>query len=134
MKKKHSKEKRTLEIPFYKSISLRLIACFLIPVIGILVLGIVSYNSASKAVINSYKKSVSQTVGMQQKYINLAVSSEIDEFKNYFTDSSLRTFCLWMKRQAGRILLQMVEEACRVAKLCFLLMLTVHTWKQGKVA
>ena len=29
---------------------------------------------------------------MQQKYINLAVSSEIDEFKNYFTDSSLRTF------------------------------------------
>lgn len=92
MKKKHSKEKRTLEIPFYKSISLRLIACFLIPVIGILVLGIVSYNSASKAVINSYKKSISHTADMQQKYINLAVSSEIDEFKNYFTDSSLTMF------------------------------------------
>ncbi len=29
---------------------------------------------------------------MQQKYINLAVSSEIDEFKNYFTDSSLTMF------------------------------------------
>lgn len=92
MKKKHKKEKRTLEIPFYRSISLRLTACFLIPVIGILVLGIVSYNSASKAVINSYKKSISHTADMQQKYINLAVSSEIDEFKSYFTDSSLRTF------------------------------------------
>ncbi|MCI9080243.1 MAG: methyl-accepting chemotaxis protein, partial [Lachnospiraceae bacterium] len=92
MKKKHKKEKRILEIPFYRSISLRLTVCFLIPVIGILVLGIVSYNSASKAVINSYKKSISHTADMQQKYINLAVSSEIDEFKNYFTDSSLRTF------------------------------------------
>ncbi|MFG6329544.1 MAG: methyl-accepting chemotaxis protein [Lachnospiraceae bacterium] len=92
MKKKHNKEKRVLEIPFYKSISLHLTVCFLIPVIGILVLGAVSYNSASKAVINSYKKSISHTADMQQKYINLAVSSEIDEFKNYFTDSALRTF------------------------------------------
>lgn len=92
MKKKHNKEKRIIEIPFYRSISLRLIACFLIPVIGILVLGMVSYNSASNAVINSYKKSISHTADMQQKYINLAVSSEIDEFKNYFTDSNLRTF------------------------------------------
>ena len=90
--KRISKKGHSLEVPFYKSISLRLIICFLIPVIGILVLGSVSYNSASKAIINSYKKSISQTVGMQQKYINLAVSSEIDEFKNYFTDSSLRTF------------------------------------------
>lgn len=55
-------------------------------------LGVVSYNSASKAVINSYKKSISHTADMQQKYINLAVSSEIDEFKNYFTDSSLTMF------------------------------------------
>jgi len=92
MKKKHNKEKRVLEIPFYRSISLHLTVCFLIPVIGILVLGAVSYNSASKAVINSYKKSISHTADMQQKYINLAVSSEIDEFKNYFTDSALRTF------------------------------------------
>jgi len=92
MRKKHNKEKRVLEIPFYRSISLHLTVCFLIPVIGILVLGAVSYNSASKAVINSYKKSISHTADMQQKYINLAVSSEIDEFKNYFTDSGLRTF------------------------------------------
>lgn len=90
--KKVSKKRHALEVPFYRSISLRLIICFLVPVIGILVLGGVSYNSASKIIINSYKKSISQTVDMQQKYINLAVSSEIDEFKNYFTDGSLKTF------------------------------------------
>lgn len=90
--KKSIKKQRTLEIPFYRSISLRLIICFFVPVIGILVLGSVSYNSASKAIINSYKKSISQTADMQQKYINLAVSSEIDEFKNYFTDKTLQIF------------------------------------------
>lgn len=90
--KKISKKEHILELPFYKSISLRLIICFFVPVIGILVLGSVSYNITSKAIINGYKKSISQTADMQQKYINLAVSSEIDEFKNYFTDSSLRIF------------------------------------------
>lgn len=90
--KKAGKEMHALKVPFYRSISMRLIVCFLVPVIGILVLGGVSYNSASKTIISSYKKSIGQTVDMQQKYINLAVSSEIDEFKNYFTDSSLRTF------------------------------------------
>lgn len=90
--KRAGKERHTLKVPFYRSISMRLILCFLVPVIGILVLGSVSYNSASKNIINSYKKSISQTVDMQQKYINLAVSSEIDEFKNYFTDKNLRTY------------------------------------------
>lgn len=80
------------KIPFYKSISLRLILCFFVPVAGILVLGVASYKNASDAVINSYKKSVSQTADMQQKFISLAVTSEIDEFKNYFTDSELKVF------------------------------------------
>lgn len=91
-KKKPEKKKHALQVPFYRSVSLRLVACFLIPVTGIIVLGVVSYNSASKSIINSYKESISQTADMQQKYLNLAVSSEIDEFKNYFTDSSLKTF------------------------------------------
>ncbi len=86
------KKLRTSLVPFYRSISLRLILCFFVPVIGILVLGIVSYKNASDAIINSYKKSVSQTADMQQQFINLAVTSEIDEFKNYFTDSDLKVF------------------------------------------
>ena len=90
--KRKAEKLHSMEVPFYRSISLRLIICFLVPVIGILILGSVSYNSASKAIISSYKKSISQTVDMQQKYIELAVSSEIDEFKNYFTDSSLKMF------------------------------------------
>lgn len=91
-KNKDMNKLRTSSVPFYRSISLRLILCFFVPVAGILILGIVSYKNASDAIINSYKKSVSQTVDMQQQFINLAVTSEIDEFKNYFTDSDLKIF------------------------------------------
>lgn len=89
---KEDKKLKTSSVPFYRSISLRLILCFFVPVAGILILGIVSYKNASLAIINSYKKSVSQTADMQQQFINLAVTSEIDEFKNYFTDSDLKVF------------------------------------------
>ncbi len=92
---KRSKEKKKpkkYSVPFYRSISLRLIFCFFVPVAGIIILGIVSYKNASDAIINSYKKSVSQTADMQQQFIHLAVTSEIDEFKNYFTDSDLKIF------------------------------------------
>lgn len=95
IKKGNKIEKRKLKIssvPFYRSISLQLILCFFVPVAGIVILGIVSYNNASNAIINSYKKSVSQTADMQQQFINLAVTSEIDEFKNYFTDNDLKIF------------------------------------------
>lgn len=92
-KDKIRKDKRnTSSIPFYRSISLQLILCFFVPIAGIVILGIVSYKSASDAIINSYKKSVSQTADMQQQFINLAVTSEIDEFKNYFTDNDLKVF------------------------------------------
>lgn len=92
-KDKDTKKKlETSSVPFYRSISLRLVLCFFVPVAGILVLGIVSYKSASDAIINSYKKSVSQTADMQRQFIDLAVKSEIDEFKNYFTDNDLKVF------------------------------------------
>lgn len=44
-KKKVPKQKS--EIPFYHSIAMRLIASFLLPVVGVLVLGIVSYKVGS---------------------------------------------------------------------------------------
>ena len=57
-KKKVPKQKS--EIPFYHSIAMRLIASFLLPVVGVLVLGIVSYDKASSAIVNTYKESVQQ--------------------------------------------------------------------------
>lgn len=88
--KKEKKAKNRSEVPFVRSIALRLTLCFLIPVVGIVVLGIISYQSASRAIVNSYTDSVGQTADMLQQYISLAVSGEIDEFKTYFVDSDLK--------------------------------------------
>lgn len=71
---------------------MRLIASFLLPVIGVLVLGVVSYNKASSAIVNTYKESVQQTANTMQQYINLVITSEKDEFKTYLTESDLRKY------------------------------------------
>lgn len=80
------------EIPFYRSIAMRLVVAFLIPVIGVLALGITSYNNASNAIVDTYKESVQQTADTMQQYINLVITSEKDEFKTYLTESDLRKY------------------------------------------
>ena len=84
------RKKEKSEIPFYRSIAMRLVGAFLIPVIGVLVLGITSYNNASNAIVDTYKESVQQTADTMQQYINLVITSEKDEFKTYLTESDLR--------------------------------------------
>lgn len=85
-------KKEKAEIPFYRSIAMRLVGAFLIPVIGVLVLGITSYNNASNAIVDTYKESVQQTADTMQQYINLVITSEKDEFKSYLTESDLRKY------------------------------------------
>ena len=85
-------KKEKSEIPFYRSIAMRLVGAFLIPVIGVLVLGITSYNNASNAIVDTYKESVQQTAYTMQQYINLVITSEKDEFKTYLTESDLRKY------------------------------------------
>ena len=85
-------KKEKSEIPFYRSIAMRLVGAFFIPVIGVLVLGITSYNNASNAIVDTYKESVQQTADTMQQYINLVITSEKDEFKTYLTESDLRKY------------------------------------------
>ncbi|MCM1282989.1 MAG: methyl-accepting chemotaxis protein [Muribaculaceae bacterium] len=89
---KNKRSKEGAEVPFYKSISMKLIASFLVPVICIIVLGVTSYQRAATAVVGSYRSSVEQTVSMMQQYISLIISSEKDEFKNYLTDATLKKY------------------------------------------
>lgn len=81
-------EKRR-SVPIGRGIAFKLIASFLVPVLGIVILGTVSYQKASSALIANYQNSVEQTVDMMQQYISLIVSSEKDEFKAYLTDTDM---------------------------------------------
>lgn len=93
--KKVPKEKRTKEkseIPFYRGIAVKMILCFLVPVVGVAVLGMVSYQKSSDAIVNTYKESVQQTTNMMQQYISLVATSEKDEFKSYLTEQDLKKY------------------------------------------
>lgn len=90
---KNTREKREKsEIPFYRSIAMRLIMAFLLPVIGVLALGLISYRTASNAIVNTYKNSVQQTTDTMQRYVDLIVGSEKDEFKIYLTEGILKKY------------------------------------------
>ena len=92
LRKKDAQQKEKSEVPFYRSIAMRLIGAFLVPVIGVIVLGVVSYNTASSSIVDTYKSSVQQTALSMQQYINLVLSSEKDEFKTYLTEADLKKY------------------------------------------
>ena len=105
IKKVAGEQKREkAEIPFYRSIAMRLVVAFLIPVIGVLVLGITSYNNASNAIVDTYKESVQQTADTMQQYINLVITSEKDEFKTYLTESDLRKYFAGLMKKSQQII------------------------------
>lgn len=80
------------EIPFSRSIAFRLIGAFLVPVMGVVALGVVSYQTASNAIIDTYKESVQQTMQTMQQYVDLIIKSEQDEFATYLTDEVLKRY------------------------------------------
>jgi methyl-accepting chemotaxis protein len=79
-------------VGFFRSIRFRLIAVFLAPVFGIIILGSVSYQTASKAIVQSYKDSTQQSVDMLEQYMDLVVTSEKNEFKTYLVNDDLTSY------------------------------------------
>lgn len=77
------------ELPFYRSIRLKLILSFLIPVLCIIVLGAASYRRASSEIVTIYRESTEQTMDMMQQYLELIVTSEKEEFKAYVGSADL---------------------------------------------
>ena len=58
-----------------KSILYKLIAAFLVPVLCIIVLGVVSYNSAANALTSSYTESMKTAINKTSDYYNLMFSN-----------------------------------------------------------
>ena len=64
-------------------------AAFLIPILGIIVLGVTSYSKASDAIVSAYKEQTQQTADALQGYISLIINSEQESFKSYAADQQL---------------------------------------------
>lgn len=87
------KKKQTYRsIPFYYKLRTKLIGAFLIPVLCIILLGVVSYNQASNAVISSYETSAQQTMLMANQYISLIINTMRSNYKSFLSDKELTTY------------------------------------------
>jgi methyl-accepting chemotaxis protein len=68
-------ENKKRAVKRYQSISIKLIASFMLPVLFVIIIGAVSYNRASKAIISKYKTSSQQSLDMTGEYINFGFST-----------------------------------------------------------
>lgn len=78
-----------LGIPFYRRIQSKLILSFLVPVCGIVILGVVSYNKASEVVMDNYVQSVDQTVQMMDQYLTLVCDTVQSNYKAYTSEEQI---------------------------------------------
>lgn len=106
VKSANRKKRDTSEVPFYQSIRMRLILSFLVPVACIILLGVVSYQKASTAIINNYKSSTEQTATLMQQYISLMVDSEREELKTYLNDEVLQSYYKNLKSRDEEITIE----------------------------
>ncbi|MGN1205895.1 MAG: methyl-accepting chemotaxis protein [Eubacterium sp.] len=73
-------------------IQTKLIGCYLIPVMLIVILGIVSYSRSSGALNDNYESAVSQTMNMANKYFTFAFSNIESDMNTILADSELSTY------------------------------------------
>lgn len=75
-----------------QSIKKKLIGGFLIPVVLIVLLGVVSYYTASNAIIKSYKESSKTTIGKTADYYNLMFSNVKATATDLVNDSAIQSY------------------------------------------
>lgn len=73
-------------------IQTKLIGCYLIPVMLIVILGIVSYSRSSRALNDNYESAVSQTMNMANEYFTFALSNIESDMNTVLSDSELSTY------------------------------------------
>lgn len=73
-------------------IQTKLIGCFIIPVIMIILLGVVSYTRSSQALNESYESAISQTMNMAKEYFSFVFSNIESDMNVYLLDTQLSAY------------------------------------------
>lgn len=89
---KDNKKKMHNSIPVYRKLRTKLIASFMVPVLFIILLGVVSYQRASTAIISNYERSMQETATMIDQYLTLVVDTVRSNYKSYLYDDDLSTY------------------------------------------
>lgn len=76
------------------SIQNKIIICFLVPILFMIVLGTISYKKAAEGMSESFRESTQQTVNMATEYIDVGNSFIAAESLKYVMDVELRKYIL----------------------------------------
>lgn len=77
---------------WYTGIAVKLILCFLIPVVFVIFIGVVSYQKASTAIVNNYKSSSLQAIVMTSEYLRFGLESVEGTSLEYVMDSNYQKY------------------------------------------
>jgi methyl-accepting chemotaxis protein len=92
LKSSKKEEKNTNSIVWYRRISLRLIMSFMIPIAFVVIIGLVSYDKASKAIVANYKQSSQQAIEMSNEYIRFGMDATQATAIEYIMDKNVQSF------------------------------------------
>lgn len=76
----------------FGGIQIKLILAFMLPVCGIIILGVVSYTKASGAIINNYENSIMDTLDMTAQYYTFSLDSVLSDINEYYQDVDLKDY------------------------------------------
>ena len=88
----------------FQSIRVKLICAFLIPVVLIIGLGVLSYLTASKAIVSSYEISAQSTIQKTADYYNLMFSNVMKETNDLANNKTVKNY--FLKTYADKIVLE----------------------------
>ncbi len=114
---KNKKKKTRSSIPLYRQLRTKLIAAFMIPVICIILLGVVSYQRATEAIVSNYEKSLQETMTMTNQYLTLVIDTVRSNYKTYLYDTELARYLkdLMEEAPAKKLAVEYTKEMKRDA-------------------
>jgi methyl-accepting chemotaxis protein len=92
--KTHKKQLRNSNktMKWYRSIRIKLIAAFILPVCFVILIGSVSYNRASKAIVEKFNESSQQAIQMTGKYLYFGLKSVDTTVVQYIMDTKVQNY------------------------------------------
>ena len=80
---------KTKGLKWSRRLTTKLMVGFMVPIVFIVMLGIISYQRASDAIIKSYEESAGQTIKMMNDYVSYIINKEQKIYSKYLNDNDL---------------------------------------------
>lgn len=80
---------KTKGLNWSRRLTTKLMVGFMVPIVFIVMLGIISYQRASNAIIKNYEESAGQTIKMMNDYVSYIINKEQKIYSKYLNDNDL---------------------------------------------